>query len=61
MSLLALSLIGCTVHLWNALYTFLFLLIGMGGWIADPRQAQSRQVSPARPRRNIIQPLMQPT
>jgi hypothetical protein len=61
MSLLALSLIGCTVHLWNALYTFFFLLIGMGGWIADPRQAPSRQVSPVRPRRNIIQPLMQPT
>ncbi|MEM1088560.1 MAG: O-antigen ligase family protein, partial [Pseudomonadota bacterium] len=36
MSLVALCLIGLTVHYWNALHTYMFFLIGMGGVFADP-------------------------
>jgi O-antigen ligase len=35
-SVVAISLVGCTVHYWNALYAYLFFLIGLGGWLADP-------------------------
>lgn len=36
MSMIALALIGCTVHFWNVLYAFFFFFIGLAGWIADP-------------------------
>lgn len=39
MSLIALSLIGATVHYWNVLHAFFFFFIGLGGWIADPARA----------------------
>lgn len=39
MSLIALSLIGATVHYWNVLHTYFFFFIGLGGWIADPARA----------------------
>lgn len=61
MSLIAMSLIACTVHYWNVLNAFFFFFIGLAGWIADPRRlpvAQlTRQAAPAgaphhgRPRR----------
>lgn len=38
MSLIALSLVGCTVHYWNVLYAFFFFFIGLSGWIADPKR-----------------------
>ena len=34
--MIALALIGCTVHFWNVLYAFFFFFIGLAGWIADP-------------------------
>ena len=39
MSLIALSLVGATVHYWNVLHTFFFFFIGLGAWIADPSRA----------------------
>ena len=40
MSLVALSLVGTTVHFWNVLYTFFFFFLGISGWIADPARAK---------------------
>lgn len=40
MSLIALSLVGTTVHFWNVLYTFFFFFIGLAGWIADPKRVK---------------------
>ncbi len=39
MSLIALSLVGATVHYWNVVHTYFFFFIGLGGWIADPARA----------------------
>lgn len=39
MSLIALALIGCTVHYWNVLHAYYFFFLGLGGWIADPTRA----------------------
>ena len=42
MSLIALCLVGTTVHFWNVLHAFLFFFLGLAGWMADPRRAPSR-------------------
>ncbi len=39
MSLIALCLIGVTVHYWNVLYAYFFFFLGLGGALADPRRA----------------------
>ncbi len=39
MSLIALCLVGVTVHYWNVLYAFFFFFMGLSGWIADPVKA----------------------
>lgn len=53
MSLIGLALIGCTVHFWNVLYAYVFLLVGLSGWIADPIRARpgvlARSTVPRRP------------
>ena len=36
MSLIALVLIGCTVHYWNVLYAYFCFFLGLSGWLADP-------------------------
>lgn len=41
MSLIALSLIACTVHFWNVLYAFFFFVIGLAGWIGDPARVRA--------------------
>ena len=41
MSMLALSLIATTVHLWNVPHAFFFFFIGTAGWLADPRRAKA--------------------
>jgi hypothetical protein len=38
-SLIALCLIGATVHYWNVPHTYFYFVIGLGGWIADPKRA----------------------
>ncbi len=48
MSLLALCLVGCTVHYWNVLHAYLFFFLGLAGWLADPVRARA----PARARPN---------
>ena len=45
MSLIALSLVGATVHYWNVLHTYLFFFIGLGAWIADPTRAAVASVT----------------
>ena len=35
-SLVALTLVGCTVHYWNVPYAFFFFFLGLGGCMADP-------------------------
>ncbi|MEQ1652126.1 MAG: hypothetical protein ABL897_06545, partial [Hyphomicrobium sp.] len=59
MSLIALSLVGCTVHFWNVLYAFFFFFVGMSGWIADPKRARAPAKSKAMnpPRAVVMQPL----
>jgi O-antigen ligase len=42
-SLIALSLVGCTVHYWNVLHAFFFFFLGIAGWIADPKPARARR------------------
>jgi O-antigen ligase len=45
-SLIALSLVGCTVHYWNVPYAYFFFFVGLGGWLADPlRRAATRKVA----------------
>jgi hypothetical protein len=53
-SLIALCLIGATVHYWNVPHTYFYFVIGLGGWLADPKRAKKalanvhrRQVPPA--------------
>lgn len=45
MSLIALSLIGATVHYWNVLHAFFFFFIGLGAWIADPSRAATASIA----------------
>lgn len=41
-SILALVFVALTVHYWNAIHAYFFMLLGMGGWIADPLRAPRR-------------------
>lgn len=47
-SLIALVLVGCTVHYWNVLQSFFFFFLGLAGWIADPRRRTMRRQQPQR-------------
>ena len=59
-SILAMVFVALTVHYWNSTHAYFFMLLGAGGWIADPRKlpapaARRQMVSrltpvPARPR-----------
>lgn len=60
MSLIALCLIACTVHYWNALNAFFFFFLGLGGCFADPKKkrfnatvAQRQQASMPPPHLSI--------
>ena len=46
MSLIALCLVGTTVHFWNVLHAFLFFFLGLAGWMADPRRVSQRVARP---------------
>lgn len=53
MSLLAICLLGATVHFWNVPHALLYFFLGLGGAIANPRrmaQAAPRAMEPARRR-----------
>lgn len=45
MSLVALSLIACTVHFWNVLFAFFFFFLGLAGWMADPLRQRAASAS----------------
>ncbi|MBU1213341.1 MAG: hypothetical protein KJ587_19055 [Alphaproteobacteria bacterium] len=54
-SLIALCLIGATVHFWNVLYAYFFFFLGLGGVLADPARSKARRSRPAsRPARTRI-------
>jgi hypothetical protein len=49
-SLIALSLVGCTVHYWNVPYAYFFFFLGLGGCLADPlRQTAMKKANVAMP------------
>ncbi|MGQ0673561.1 MAG: hypothetical protein ACT4N2_11900 [Hyphomicrobium sp.] len=52
-SLIALCLLGATVHYWNVPHALLFFFLGLGGVLADPKRMKARVVGPApvKPRR----------
>ena len=61
MSLIALSLLACTVHLWNSVYAYLFFFLGAAGWMADPARSAARtRASPAAARSDPILPGSRP-
>lgn len=41
-SLIALCLLGATVHYWNVLYAYFFFFIGLGGVFADPMRRRTK-------------------
>jgi hypothetical protein len=51
-SIIALVLVALTVHYWNSIHAYFFMLLGMGGWIADPLRGRvsqaARQPAPMR-------------
>jgi len=42
LSFTAFSLAGCTVHYWDSTHTYLFFLLGMSGWLADPLKVKAK-------------------
>jgi hypothetical protein len=46
-SIVGLAIAACTVHLWNATFTFFMFLLGCGGWIAWPEK-KAAQPAPYR-------------
>ena len=46
MSLIALSMVATTVHLWNVPFTFFFFFLGTAGWIADPIKVRAKAKKP---------------
>lgn len=54
-SLIALCLIGATVHFWNVLFAYFFFFLGLGGILADPpRRKANRTASTSTPRQQVI-------
>jgi hypothetical protein len=45
-SVIALCLVGVTVHFWNVLYAYFFFMLGLGGWLADPQRVVARATLP---------------
>ncbi|MEZ5773649.1 MAG: O-antigen ligase family protein [Hyphomicrobiaceae bacterium] len=35
-SIISIGLVGLTVHYWNSIHAHVFLLLGLGAWLADP-------------------------
>jgi len=50
MSLIALSAVATTVHLWNVPYSYFFFFLGAAGWLADPAKvrATAKKMAPAK-------------
>lgn len=41
-SLIAICLLGATVHFWNVPHTYFFFFLGLGGWIGDPKRLKGQ-------------------
>lgn len=60
-SLIALALAACTVHYWNAIYSYFFFFLGLGGFMADPLRARAASSPPAaRAARPVPRPVQAP-
>jgi hypothetical protein len=46
-SLIALSMIACTVHLWNVVHAHFFFFIGLAGWLADRKRVRTTMAGTA--------------
>ena len=61
-SMVALFLIGCTVHFWGAIYAWFCFMLGAGGWFieagASARVAERRDAPPVRARPGFSNPLI---
>lgn len=44
-SLIALCLVGATVHYWNVLYAYFFFFLGLGGFLADPAKRKAKRLA----------------
>lgn len=53
MSLIAMCLIGCTVHYWNVLNAYFFFFLGLAGALADPRRAAAPAIVSASQRQAL--------
>ena len=42
LSFVAFALAGCTVHYWDSTHTYLYFLLGMSGWLADPLKVKAK-------------------
>ena len=42
LSFIAFALAGCTVHYWDSTHTYLYFLLGMSGWLADPLKVKAK-------------------
>ncbi|MEZ5817507.1 MAG: hypothetical protein R3D44_10525 [Hyphomicrobiaceae bacterium] len=52
-SLVALSLVGCTVHYWNVPFAYFFFFLGLGGCLADPLRRTVVSATPTVPARPV--------
>jgi hypothetical protein len=62
-SLVALSLAGCTVHYWNAIHAYFFFFLGLLAWVGDGKLAAQRAralAAPSRLRRASEPPTVRP-
>lgn len=61
LSFVAFSLAGCTVHYWDSTHTYLFFLLGMSGWLADPLKVKVKaKAKVKRPQEAAQEPAMWP-
>jgi O-antigen ligase len=61
LSFLAFGLAGITVHYWDATHTYLFLLLGMSGWLADPLKVKKKvKAKAAQPIKTAAEPEPEP-
>jgi hypothetical protein len=53
-SFVAVAFTGLTVHYWDALHAYVFLLWGLGAWMADPLKLRQPAPVGARPARSTV-------
>ncbi len=53
-SLIAICLLGATVHYWNVPHALLYFFLGLGSALADPKRVTSAATALARPAAGVI-------